>query len=38
MDRLCSTDGNNILIQKPEGKIPLERPKYSWENDIKMDL
>ena len=23
---------------KPEGKIPLRRPKQSWEDNIKMDL
>jgi hypothetical protein len=23
---------------KPEGKIPLERPRRRWEDNIKMDL
>ena len=23
---------------KPEGKKPLGSPRYSWENDIKIDL
>jgi hypothetical protein len=26
-----------ILVGKPEGKRPLERPRRSWVNDIKMD-
>jgi hypothetical protein len=24
-------------VGKPEGKIPLGRPKYRWEDNIKMD-
>jgi len=27
-----------ILMEKPEGKSPLERPKRRWEDNIKMDL
>ena len=27
-----------VLVRKPEGKRPLGRPRYSWENNIKMDL
>jgi len=27
-----------VLMGKPEGKIPLRRPKRSWEDNIKMDL
>jgi len=27
-----------ILLGKPEGKRPLGRPKYRWEDNIKMDL
>jgi hypothetical protein len=27
-----------VLVGKPEGKIPLERPRHRWENNIKMDL
>jgi hypothetical protein len=23
---------------KPEGNNPLERPRYKWENNIKIDL
>jgi len=25
-------------VGKPEGKRPLERPRYRWEDNIKMDL
>ena len=27
-----------VLVGKPEGKRPLERPRRSWEDNIKMDL
>jgi hypothetical protein len=27
-----------ILVGKPEGKIPLERPRRRWVHNIKMDL
>jgi hypothetical protein len=27
-----------VLVGKPEGKSPLERPRYRWEDNIKMDL
>jgi hypothetical protein len=27
-----------ILVGKPEGKRPLRRPRYRWEDDIRMDL
>jgi hypothetical protein len=27
-----------VLGGKPEGKIPLERPRRKWEDNIKMDL
>jgi hypothetical protein len=27
-----------VLVGKPEGKRPLERPKRRWEDNIKMDL
>jgi hypothetical protein len=26
-----------ILIGKPKGKRPLGKPRYRWENNIKMD-
>jgi len=27
-----------VLVGKPEGKILLGRPRYRWEDNIKMDL
>jgi hypothetical protein len=27
-----------ILVRKPDGKIPLGRPRPRWMNNIKMDL
>jgi hypothetical protein len=27
-----------VLVRRPEGKIPLGRPRRRWEDDIKMDL
>jgi hypothetical protein len=27
-----------ILVRKPEGKIPLGRPRRRWVDNIKMDL
>jgi hypothetical protein len=27
-----------VLVGKPEGKTPLERPRRRWEDGIKMDL
>jgi hypothetical protein len=27
-----------VLVGKPEGKRPLERPRHSWEDNIKLDL
>jgi hypothetical protein len=27
-----------VLVGKPEGKRPLERPRPRWEDNIKMDL
>jgi hypothetical protein len=27
-----------LLVGKPEGMRPLERPRRRWENNIKMDL
>jgi hypothetical protein len=28
----------NILVEKPEGKEPLGRPRRRWEDNIRMDL
>jgi len=33
-----SRDVNRVLVGKPEGKGPLERPRRIWEDNIKMDL
>jgi hypothetical protein len=27
-----------ILVGRPEGRTPLERPRRRWEDNIKMDL
>jgi hypothetical protein len=27
-----------ILVGRPEGRLPLERPRLRWEDNIKMDL
>ena len=27
-----------VLVGKPEGKIPLGRPRHRWKDNIKMDL
>jgi hypothetical protein len=27
-----------ILVGKPEGKRPLERPRHSWEDNSKTDI
>jgi hypothetical protein len=27
-----------ILLGRPEGRQPLGRPRYRWEDNIKMDL
>jgi hypothetical protein len=31
-------DAYNILVGRPEGRRPLERPRRRWEDNIKMDL
>ena len=43
MDRTLSTYGTienayRVLVEMPEGKIPLGRPRRIWEDDIKIDL
>ena len=30
-------DAYRVLLGKPEGKRPLERPRHRWENNTKMD-
>jgi hypothetical protein len=29
---------HRVLVGKPEGKMPLGRPRHRWENYIKMDV
>jgi hypothetical protein len=29
---------HRVLVGRPEGKRPLERPRYRWEDKIKLDL
>ena len=29
---------HRVLVGKPEGKRPLERPRRRWEDNIKMDI
>jgi hypothetical protein len=41
MGMACSTDGkmrvaDSILVGKPEGKRPLERPRLRWEDNIRV--
>jgi hypothetical protein len=39
----CSADGEEerrvrVLVEKPEGKGPLGRPRRRWEDNIRMDV
>jgi hypothetical protein len=41
--RTCSTNGEKrnayrILVENPEGKRPIGRPRSRWMDNIKMDL
>jgi hypothetical protein len=43
MGRSFSQNGGSrsafkMLIDKPTGKRPLERPRYRWEDNIRIDL
>jgi hypothetical protein len=29
---------HRVLVGKPEGKRPLEKPNHRWEDNIKMDI
>jgi hypothetical protein len=29
---------HRVLVGKPEGKMPLGRPRRRWEDNVKMDL
>ena len=31
-------DAYRVLVGRPEGKRPLGRPRFRWEDNIKMDL
>jgi hypothetical protein len=31
-------DARRLLVGKPEGKRPLERPRHRWVNKIRKDL
>jgi hypothetical protein len=31
-------DAYSILVERPEWRRPLERPRRRWEDNIKMDL
>ena len=31
-------DVHKVLVEKPDGKRPLGRPRRRWEDNIKMDL
>jgi hypothetical protein len=31
-------DAYRVLVEKPEGRRPLGRPRRGWEGNIKMDL
>ena len=33
-----SRNAYRVLVGKPEGKRPLDRPRRRWEDNIKMDL
>jgi hypothetical protein len=42
MGGACSTNreernGYRLLVEKPEGKRPLRRPRRSWVDNIKID-
>jgi len=37
----CTGEGRSVyrvLVRRPEGRRPLERPRRGWEDNIKMDL
>jgi hypothetical protein len=37
----CAGEGRgvySVLVGRPEGKRPLQRPRRRWEDNIKMDL
>ena len=42
MGGTCSANGGRgvyrVLVRKPEGRRPLERPRSRWEDNIKIEL
>jgi hypothetical protein len=43
MGGACSTNGEKknayrLLVEKPQGRRPLGRPRHGWLNNIRMDL
>jgi hypothetical protein len=43
MDGACSTNGEKrnayrLLVGKPEGRRPLERPRRRWLDNIRIEL
>jgi hypothetical protein len=36
--RMEKWNAYRILVGKPEGKRPLGRPRYKWEDNIKINL
>jgi hypothetical protein len=43
MGRTCSTygerrDAYRVIVEKPEGRRPLGRPRHKWEDNSKIDL
>ena len=39
MARMAEGRGvHRVLVEKPEGKRPMGRPRWRWEDNIKMDL
>jgi hypothetical protein len=42
MGRACSTNGEKtayrLVVEKPEGKRPLGRPRREWVNNLRMNL
>ena len=38
MEEFRNAYAHGVLVERPERKKPLERPRCRWENNIKMDL
>jgi hypothetical protein len=37
-DMGANMNAYRVLVGKPEGKIPLGKPRHRWDNNVKMDL